>query len=88
MVAYTLSRSRKVDYLADPPQRTGNTFSLQAKCHLITTGLTLIVGTTTFIHISIDVLILLGHINVCKKKVLEPADVVVYYWSKPTLGRT
>ena len=24
----------------------------------------------------------------CKKKVLEPADVMVYHWSKPTLGRT
>ena len=24
----------------------------------------------------------------CKKRVWEPADVVVYHWSKPTLGRT
>ena len=50
-------------------------------------GLTLIIGTTIFIHISIDVSIL-GHIYVLQKKVLEPADVMVYHWSKPTLGRT
>ena len=31
---------------------------------------------------------LLATVMFCKQKVLEPADVVVYYWSKPTLGRT